>query len=114
MRKIIQCISNPRTTMEPFFDILNTYLKELLNGKRPEHTKQVQEGLNLWNELDCENCDECLFCKPQSWIEDLGTNAWDLCDIIEKMSNGKLKLNKRVDIMDVPGLKLPGSAYSSQ
>lgn len=112
-KKIITFKTTPKVTVEPFFDILNTYFKDLLNGKHPEHTQDIQEAITIWKALDCEtDCDECLFSKRQSWIESLNTNAWDLCDVISKMFEAKLKVNRGMDLMDVPGLIVPGSAYS--
>ena len=114
LRKIIRTSSKPRVTPEPYFDILNEYFKDLLTGKHPQHTKEIQEALSGWNNVECseDDCSECLFCKRQAWIEDLGTNAWDLCDIIQNSFDRTLKKERKVDLMDVPGLRYPGSAFS--
>ena len=116
MRKKIRSETNSkaRVTAEPYFDVLNGYFKEVLSGKKPEYSKEVQEAVEVWVSADCENCNgsNCLFSKHQDWINNLDTNAWDLCDLIEMLSSGKLKQNRRVDLMDVPGLIAPGSAFS--
>lgn len=116
MKKIIKTkeVVKPRVTAEPFFDILNTYFKELLSGNKPEHTKAVKEALEAWTDLDCQGqeCDECLYFKYQGWIETIDTNAADLCDVISKLLVSDLKKNRYIDLMNVPGLRLSGSAYS--
>ena len=69
MKKIIRGKrSSPRVTAEPFFDVLNKYFKELLfDGNHPEFTQEVQEGIDVWKSIDCNDtsCDECMFFKWQ-------------------------------------------------
>jgi hypothetical protein len=114
MRKIVQFVGAPRVTAEPFFEILDSYFRELLNGNEPKLTKEVIESIKLWNDVGCSNCDGCLFSTWQPWVEALGTNAFDLCDLIDKIVHKKLKQVSGVDVLDAPWLRLSGSGFSKK
>jgi len=109
----------PKVTLEPFFDTLNDYLKDVMHkrktGKQSEQSKEVIEALRASKTLECqEHCESCRMGMFQFWINELNLRGVDnLCDLVDKIWRKKLRRNKSVDLMDV-GMRLPGSGFSNQ
>jgi len=107
-KKISSTLDCSRRTIEPFSDSLNDYYKSLLiAGKRRRKNNKVKEGLKFWENCDESNCDDCLLGKYRKWTSTY-KGIDNLCDLIEQEEKGKLKKNKRVDMLD-SHTRLPGN-----
>jgi hypothetical protein len=106
-KKISSALASSKRTILPFFDSLNDYFKNLTAGRSVRRNNKVTEGLKFWENCDESDCEYCLLGKYQEWTSAYkGVN--DLCDLIEKHEEGKLKKNKRVDMLDSRVI-LPGN-----
>ena len=116
MRKILISKNEqpPRTTLDPSFDTLNNFFKRLMQREKPLLDTNTKEDLDLWNNCEETQCSECLLSKHQEWIFSLNLKGvYDLCTLIDKSLDRKLKKNKHIDMMDY-GVRLPGSGFSKQ
>ena len=114
MKKIVNReAGSARTTMDPCFDILNTFFRSTaIDRKTPEITTEVNAAIDAWIEADCDHCDECLLGKPQTWLVGLNlSGVTTLCSFIEKLHNEKIKPIVLRDIME-RGIRMPGSGFS--
>ena len=108
-KKINSTLDSSKRTILPFYESLNNYYKDLTAGRITRKNNKVKEGLKFRDNCDESDCDECLLGKSYPWIHALNyRGVWALCDLIEKVEKGKLKKNKRVDMLDSHE-RLPGN-----